>query len=268
MAFGHRWRPPVTRTVREGASVRSLASHRTHCVIGTCDCAKAIVDVDSCNGASLRCFLAYASGYWADGLRPLGHLLVTRTVREGASVHGLASHRTHCVKGTYDCAKAIVYGDSCNRRLLRCFLAYASGYWADGLRPLGHLLVTRTVREGASVHGLASHCTHCAIGTCDCAKGIVDVDSCNGASLLCFLAYASGYWADGLRPLGHLLVTRSVREGASVHGLASHCTHCVINAYDCANAIVDGDSCNGASLRCFLAYASGYWSDGLRPSRL
>jgi len=135
----------------------------------------------------------------------------------------------------------------------------AYGHW-------WHLLVTRSVRERASVHGLASHCTHCVIGTYDCAKAIVKGDSCNRASLRCFLAYASGYWSDGLRPLGHLLVTRSVREGASVHSLASHCTHCAINAYDCAKGIVDGDSCNGASLRCFLAYASGYWSDGLRPS--
>jgi hypothetical protein len=63
-----------------------------------------------------------------------------------------------------------------------------------------------------------------------------------------------------------LLVTRTVREGASVHGPASYSTLDMIGNYDRANGMVDGDLCNGALLRCFLAYASGYWPDGRRPS--
>jgi len=44
----------------------------------------------------------------------------------------------------------------------------------DGLRPSGHLLVTRTVREGASVHGPVSYFTLDMIGESDHAKGVVD----------------------------------------------------------------------------------------------
>ena len=66
----------------------------------------------------------------------------------------------------------------------------------------------------------------------------------------------------GPMAFGHrycLLVTRTVREGASVHGPASYSTLDMIGNYDRANGMVDGDLCNGALLRCFLAYASGYW---------
>jgi hypothetical protein len=59
--------------------------------------------------------------------------------------------------------------------LLWCFLAYASGYWVDGLWPSGHLLVTRTVREGASVHGPVSYFTLDMMDDYDHAKGMVDV---------------------------------------------------------------------------------------------
>jgi hypothetical protein len=56
-----------------------------------------------------------------------------------------------------------------------------------------------------------------------------------------------------------LLVTRSVREGASVHGQASYSTLDMIGSSDRANDMVDGGLCNGALLWRFLAYASGYW---------
>ena len=39
------------------------------------------------------------------------------------------------------------------------------------------------------------------------------------------------------------LVTRTVREGASLHGTGSQSTLCVIADYVCANGVVDGDSC-------------------------
>ncbi len=66
----------------------------------------------------------------------------------------------------------------------------------------------------------------------------------------------------GLMAGGHrwrLLVTRTVREGASVHGPASYSTLDMIGRSDHANGMVDGDLCNGALLWRFLAYASGYW---------
>ena len=40
------------------------------------------------------------------------------------------------------------------------------------------------------------------------------------------------------------LVTRTVREGASLHGTGSQSTLCVIADYVCTNGVVDGDSCN------------------------
>jgi hypothetical protein len=66
----------------------------------------------------------------------------------------------------------------------------------------------------------------------------------------------------GAMAFGHrdcVLVTRSVREEASVHGQASYSTLDMIGRSDRANGMVDGDLCNGALLWRFLAYASGYW---------
>jgi hypothetical protein len=179
------------------------------------DCAKVIIDVDSCNQASLQCSLVYTSGYWACGQRSVCQP-VTRTVREGASVLGTASHATLDMTSDTDCAKVIIDVDSCNQASLQCSLVYTSGCWACGQQSICQP-VTRTVREAASVHGTASHATLDMTRDTDCAKVIIDVDSCNQASLQCSLVDTSGYWACGQRSVCQP-VTRTVREGASVLG--------------------------------------------------
>jgi hypothetical protein len=74
--------------------------------------------------AALECFLVYTSGYWACGP------VASNPNREGGSVS----------------TRPMASRDAA----LECFLVYTSGYWACG--PVASL-VTRTVREGVSVHG-------------------------------------------------------------------------------------------------------------------
>ena len=105
-------------------------------------------------------------------------------------------------------------------------------------------LVTRTVREGASLHGTGSKSTLCVIADYVCTNGVVDGDSCNAGFTPLLPRLRVGLLRRWPAAIWHLLVTRTVREGAPLHGTGSQSTLCVIADYLCTKGIVDGDSCN------------------------
>jgi hypothetical protein len=191
--------------------------------------------------ASLRFCLAYASGYCAGGLRPSEHLLVTRTVREGASVHRTKSQSTLCVIADYLCTNGVVDGDLCNARFTPLLPRLRVGLLRRWPAAIWHLLVTRTVREGASVHRTKSQSTLCVIADYLCANGVVDGDSCNAGFIPLPPRLRVGLLRRWPPAIWHLLVTRTVREGAPLHGTGSQSTLCVIADYLCTKGIVDGD---------------------------
>ena len=105
-------------------------------------------------------------------------------------------------------------------------------------------LVTRTVREGAPRHGTGSQSTLCVIADYVSANGVVDGDLCNAGFTPLLPRLRVGLLRRWPVAIWHLLVTRTVREGAPLHGTKSQSSLCVIADYVSANAVVNGDLCN------------------------